>query len=256
MFEININKNHTLEAFNQFVENSFHTNKNYLPDTFNKQQQEAIELFKKRIFLEKTIEETISFNKKLNFPNENKNLQLTTTAEELLDVFKLRSEIYTQINYQDEFPDTIEGLNFDKYDSNAAVIYCKYNKDVTATTRLIFDSEYKLPSEKKYSLDTFRKQYPIIGELSRLIVKKESKGLSLEFKNIMNAIYILFMNNDIDLTFLSIIKEHYKLYDKFGGSEIIYDFNQYGDLGHPVYLLSWNPSLVSPFFKRAFLNQK
>lgn len=256
MFNININKNHTLEAFNQLVEKSFNQNKDYLPDSFNKEQQKAIELFKKRIFLEKTIEETVAFNKKLNFPNENKNLHLTTTAEELIEVFKLRSEVYTQINYQDEFPDTIEGLNFDKYDSNAAIIYCKFNNSVTATTRLIFDSHNKLPSERKFSLDAFRENYNTIGELSRLIVKKESKGLSLEFKNIMCAIHLLFMHNDIDLTFLSIIKEHYKLYDKFGGSKIIHDFDQYGDLGHPVYLLSWNPSLVSPFFKKAFLNQK
>jgi hypothetical protein len=249
----NINKNNTLEVLQQLVENNISKTLSYMPESFNEQQKEAIELFKKRIFLEKTIDEVISFNKKLIFPNENKNLQLATTAEDLISVFKLRSDVYTSINYQNEFPDTIEGLNFDKYDSSSAIIFYKVDKQITGTTRLIFDSIHKLPSENKLSFDEARKKYNSIGELSRLIVRKNTNGLGLEFKNIMAAIYTIFMNNNIDMTFLAIIKEHYKLYTKFGGSEIIFNSDNYGNLGHPVYILSWNPSKVSPFFKKAFL---
>jgi hypothetical protein len=256
MFEVNINKNNSLEALQQLVEQNFSKNLNYLPDSFNQKQQEAYELFKSRIFLEKTIDEAISFNRSLNFPSENKNLHLTTTAEDLIEVFKLRSDVYRSINYQNEFPDTIEGLNFDKYDSNSAILFYKKEKMLTGTTRLIFDSNNNLPSEKNLSFNRFRLENKIIGELSRLIVRKETSKLSLEFKNIMQAIYLLFINNEIDITFLAIIKNHYNLYDRFGGSEIVYSFDTYGDLGHPVYILSWDPSKVSPFFKRAFLNQK
>jgi hypothetical protein len=250
---VNINKNTTLEVLQQLVENNISKTLNYMPDSFNEQQKEAIELFKKRIFLEKTIEEAIYFNRKLAFPNENKNLQLATTAEELVEIFKLRSSVYADINYQDEFPDTIEGLNFDKYDSTSAILSYKTNNTITGTTRLIFDSINKLPSEDKFSFDKQRKRYKTIGELSRLVVHKNTKGLNLEFKNIMAGIYTLFMSNNIDITFLAIIKEHYKLYTKFGGSEIIFNSDDYGNLGHPVYILSWDPSKVSRFFKKAFL---
>jgi len=256
MTNININKNNSIMALQELVEQNISTKLSYMPESFNAQQQQALELFKQRLFLEKTIDEAISFNKNINFPNENKNLHLATTAEDLIDVFKLRSDVYGSINYQEEFPDEIEGLNFDKYDSNSAIVFIKNNKIITGTTRLIFDSTNKLPSENKFSFNSIREKYSVIGELSRLIVRNENKGLSLEFKYIMKAIYLLFMNNNIDITLLSIINEHYKLYTKFGGSEIINDYGDYGKLGHSVITLAWNPSQVSPFFKKAFLGQK
>ena len=251
---INIIKNNSLKELQTIVEQNIQTRLNYMPDSFNEEQQFALELFKKRIFLEQIIDESICFNKKLTFPRENKNLHLTTTAENLVKVFRLRSDVYTRINYQNEFPDTVEGLNFDKYDSTAAILFYENNGIVTGTTRLIFDSKNNLPIEDKFSFNKYREKHSVIGELSRLIVHKETKGLSLEFKYLMNGIYHLFNHNDIDITFLAIIKEHYKLYTKFGGSEIIKEINEYGDLEYPVFILSWKPSEVSSFFKRAFLN--
>jgi len=255
MFEVNINKNNSLEALQQLVEQNFSKNLNYLPDSFNQKQQEAYELFKSRIFLEKTIDEAISFNRSLNFPKENKNLHLTTTAEDLIDVFKLRSDVYTSINYQKEFPDTIEGLNFDKYDSNAAILFYKTEKTITGTTRLIFDSRDKLPSEKNLSFNKFRYKYNKISELSRLtILNKE--GLSLDFKGLAIGVYYVFTLNDIDIILSGIRKEHYKLYSKFGGFNIEKELNAYGNIKVPFIITSWDPSKVSPFFKKAFLNQK
>lgn len=256
MFKVNINKNHTLEVLHQLVETNFHQNANYFPDSFNKKQQEALELFKKRIFLEETIEETITFNKKLNFPNENKNLYLTTTAEELIDVFKLRSEVYTQINYQSQFPDTIEGLNFDILDTNSAIIFYKSNKIITGSMKVIFDSENKLPSEKYFPFDTLREEYDNIAELSRFIVLNDNKGLGLEFKNLFQGAYHIFMNNKVDI-YLSCIKvEHKKLYDKFGGTNVVNATDNFGTLGLPINIMSWDPTQASRFFKKAFLNQK
>ena len=171
MINININKNNALIELQQLVEQNIDKKLSYMPDSFNKQQHQALELFKQRLFLEKTIDEALSFNKNLVFPNENKNLHLACTAEDLIDVFKLRSDVYTSINYQEEFPDTIEGLNFDKYDSNSAILFYKNNKIVTGTTRLIFDSNKKLPTEDKFSFDNFRDQYNTIGEVSRLMIQ-------------------------------------------------------------------------------------
>jgi len=248
-----INKYSSQELLKELIKKDICKQNEFLPSSFKQEQLRAIEFFTKRAFLEQMIESCIEFNKKLNWDYDKQNIGLTTTAESLIEVFKLRSEVYGNINYQDEFPDTIEGLNFDKYEQNSAVIYCKSNNKITGTTRLIFDSINKLPSEEKYSFDEIRKEYKTIGELSRLIVKNESKGLGLEFKNLMKAIYILFMNNDIDITLLGIKKEHYKLYTKFGGSKIIKELDNYGKIDLNALILSWNPAEVSNFFKRSFL---
>lgn len=254
MKNININKNNGLMELQQLVEQNIHKNLSYMPDSFNKQQHQAFELFKQRVFLEKTIDEAISFNKNLIFPNKNNNLHLADTAEDLIDVFKLRSDVYTSINYQEEFPDFIEGLNFDKYDSNSAILYYKINNTVTGTIRVIFDSFNNLPSEDKYSFDNFRNQYKTIGEVSRLMINHNSKGLSSEFKNLTMGVYHIFQNNTIDILLSGIKKEHYKLYSKFGGFNIIDEISMYGNLNQSSLILSWDPSQASNFFKKAFLS--
>jgi predicted GNAT family N-acyltransferase len=208
----NINKNLALQELQQLLVSNFSRTLDYMSNDFNTQQQQMIEIFKSRIFLEEIVEETISFNKKIKWDSSLKNLQIVTNVEELIEVFKLRSDVYKSINYQKEFPDTIDGLNFDIYDKKSAIIFYQNNKKITGTTRLIFDSENKLPTDKIFNFDDIRKQYNKIGELSRLIVKHEQKGLNLEFKYLMKGVYLLFMQNDIDITFLGIKKEHYKLY--------------------------------------------
>ena len=250
---IYINHNSAIEQLQNIVDSSFQRTINYMPTEFNEQQHHALELLKKRIFLEEIVEESVAFNRGLNWEKTNENLKLISTVEELIEVFKLRSDIYTNIGYQDEFPDTIEGLNFDIYDKNAGILFYTSNSKITGTTRLIFDSVNKLPSESKVSFSGFRKQYETIGELSRLIVSKEKKGLTLEFKYLMQGIHKLFMNNKIDITFLAIKKEHYKMYEKFGGNNIIEEMAGYGKIDYEAYLLSWDPSLASNFFKRTFL---
>lgn len=250
---IYINHNSATEQLKGLIESSLNKNLDYMSNNFNEQQHHALELLKKRVFLEEVVEESIAFNKQLNWEETNKNLKLVSTVEELIEVFKLRSDVYTDIGYQREFPDTIEGFNFDRYDKNSAILFYKSNSKITGTTRLIFDSINKLPTENKVSFDNIRNKYEKIGELSRLIVGKETKGLNLEFKYLMQGIHTLFIHNKIDITLLAIIKEHYKLYTKFGGSEIIQEMDDYGKLGHEMYLLSWIPSLASDFFKRAFL---
>lgn len=250
---IYINHNSAIEQLQNLLNNSFHKIENYLPDKFTQQQIHALELLKSRVVLEDIIENSISFNQNLNFESKTKNLKLINSAEELIEVFKLRSTVYGDLGYHDEFPDDIEGLSYDKYDKNAAILFYKSNSVITGTTRLIFDSSNRLPTEKKISFQKIRSQYENIGELSRLIVKKETKGLNLEFKYLMQGIYTLFMNNNIDITILAIIKEHFKLYTKFGGSKIIEEMANYGKVGHEMYLLSWDPSNSSDFFRRTFL---
>ena len=250
---IYINRNKSITQLREIIDSSFNNPIGYMPKDFNREQNHALKLLKERVFLEETVEEAIAFNKQLNWEETHSNLKLVTTAEQLVQVFKLRSDVYSDLGYQEEFPDTIQGLNFDKYDKNAAILYYESESHITGTTRLIFDSLNKLPSEGKFSFDDMRNKYGVIGELSRLIIRNEKKGLNLEFKYLMQGIHTLFKNNKIDITLLAIIQEHYKLYTKFGGSEIIAEIDDFGNMEHSIYLLSWDPSLVSNFFKKVFL---
>ena len=253
MTHFNINRNNSLMVLEELVNQNITTQLKYMPDSFNEQQDQALQFFKQRIFLEKTIDESISFNKNIVFPNKNKNLHLATTAEDLVDVFKLRSDIYTNINYQNEFPDMIEGLNFDKYDSNSAILFYKKDNTITGTTRLIFDSDNLLPSESNYSFNDVRKIYTSISEVSRLAVKHENKRLNFEFKYLFGAIHDISQYNNMQITLFGIKKEHYKLYSKFGGITILKELETYGSFSMPCLIISWDPSKVSPFFKKAFL---
>ena len=171
-----LNKNVTLNQLKELVQKNINHKIEYMPDAFNNAQKKALELFQKRIFLEEVIDESISFNKKISWDNTNKNLNLTTTAEELINVFKLRSDVYTSINYQNEFPDTIEGLNFDKYDKYSAIMYYQTNNEITGSIRLIFDTKKFLPSEKKYSFNYLQEKTDIFYDSLKnddIIVKLE-----------------------------------------------------------------------------------
>lgn len=250
---IYINRNNAIEQLKYIIDNSFNKTIDYMPNNFNKEQHHALELLKKRVFLEETVEESIAFNRRLNWEDSNKNLKLIDNTEDLIEVFKIRSTVLTDIGYQEECPDAIEGLNFDKYDKNSAILFYKNNNEVTGTLRLVFDSYNKLPTESKFSFDSLREKYRTIGELSRFVIKNKSKGLSLEFKNLFAGVHNIFTDNDIDLIVTAIKKEHYKLYSKFGGTKILHEMNNYGKIAHEAYSLSWNPSQSSNFFKLAFL---
>jgi len=255
MTTVNINRNRSLMALQELVEQNIDNKLSYMPESFNKQQTEALELFKQRVFLEKTIDESISFNQNLKFENTNKNLHLVKSAEELIEVFKLRSDVFKDIQYQSQFPDTIEGLNFDAYDSTSAILFYGVEKQITGSVRVIFDTEEKLPSEKNFPFDNIRKEYNILGELSRLVVKNnQKKGLNQEFKYLFGGIHNVFINNDIDILLSCIKVEHLKLYNKFGGTTRIDGTDNFGSLHVPIHIMLWDPSQVSSFFKKAFLN--
>ncbi len=190
-----INKNTVLNQLEEVVYTNYQKQVSHLPDSFQQEQLKAIEIFKKRFLFEEVIEEAISFNKKLNWDYENPNVQLTTTAEELIEVFKLRSDVYDSINYLHEFPDTIEGLNFDKFDKHSAIIYYKNNGMITGSIRLIHDSNMGLPTEKTFGFDSIREDHKLISEISRNVVLNAGRGLNLEFKYLMCGIYNIFINN-------------------------------------------------------------
>lgn len=251
---ISINKNYSLNQLRGLVHQQFQKTSMYSDKGFSEEQKQIMEIFNKRIILEETIEEAIAFNKRLDWDMQGGFYQLTTSAEELIEVFKLRSDVYNMMKYKTEFPDMIEGLNFDEYDCHSAIIFCKKEKEYTGTSRIIFDSKRnKLPTDKKYSLYYFREEKIKIAETSRLTVKKDEGKLSLDFKNIMRAYYDIVINNDLDLIVSSIAQNHYKLYSKFGGIKIEKELKDFGELVGDFYVISWNPYEASEFYKRSFL---
>lgn len=233
-----------LDKLKELVEENFNQSVGYLPQSFITQQKEALELFQKRIFLEEVIEDTIAFNKSLQWESDDSHLNLTKTAEELIHTFQLRSDVYTQIGYQKEFPDTISGLNFDIFDTQSAVLYYKTNQTYLGTTRLIFDSKHQLPSEKIHNFDEGRKKYGQIGEVSRLIVKQDNKGLNPAFKNLVKGLNLIFTHNQIDMTLSGIKQEHFQFYSRLGGASVEVELKAYGEVTVPCVIMAWDLSKV------------
>ena len=147
-----------------------------LNNIFNNKQA-GFEYLRNTLIFERMLDEVITFNRKINWESNSANLKLVTTAEEFIKICNLRSEIYGNLGYQKEFPDFLPNMNFDFYDLNSAIIYNLTNSEITATCRLVFDSDKKLPIEEKLDLSSIRSKFQNIAEVSRLMVKKEQKGL-------------------------------------------------------------------------------
>ncbi len=206
--------------------------------------------------MKETIEKALAFGKEIVWPYTDTHLAIAKDAEVLVEIFRLRSRIYTQMGYQKEFPDPVPGYNFDDFDIRSAIFYTHKNGTVTGTCRIVFDAEGGLPIDKNYSLDYLRGTNRRLAELSRFIVDSEVGGLSPEFKLLIKGMYGIIAHNDIDLAVTVIAKEHFRLYEKVGGFQSEALLSTYGTLMRPYIIATWDTSAVSPFFRRAFLYRK
>ena len=205
--------------------------------------------------LSKIIKNTIDFNEKLYEVGTLDDVLLATSVEELMEIFILRSKVYKEMGYSNEFPESIEGLNFDKYDECSAIVYSK-REFITGTCRLIFDSDKKLPIDAKYSLDSLRtkSKHRNLVEASRVIIKN-SEGLKPEFKLLTIDSYKILASYQLNAVSV-MTEEHLKLYKKFGGLSIEKSFQGYGSLKNEFFLTLWDTSSISPFFQKIFLKNK
>jgi hypothetical protein len=201
--------------------------------------------------LSKIIKNTIEFNKKLYDIGTLKDVSLATTVEDLILIFILRSEVYHEMGYANEFPEAIKGLNFDQYDECSAIVYSKRNNVITGTCRLIFDLAKKLPIDNKFSLDYLRNNNRSLVEASRVIIKN-IEGLKPEFKLLTIDSYKVLASYKMDAVSV-MTEEHIRLYKKFGGLDVEKKFESYGTLKQEFFLTLWQTSNISPFFKRIFL---
>ena len=202
--------------------------------------------------LSKIIKKSIEFNQKLYDIGTLDGVSLATTVEDLMEVFMLRSEVYREMNYSSEFPEIIEGLDFDEYDEHSAIVYSRKGHTITGTFRLIFDSsDKKLPIDKRFSLDYLRNSNRNLVEASRVIIR-DIKGLQPEFKLLIIDAYKILTSYNLDAIFV-IVEDHLKLYINFGGLTVEKKFHTYGTLNKEFIITLWKTSEISPFFKRAFL---
>jgi len=179
---------------------------------------------------------------------------LVQTPLELIEIFLLRSKIYTQLNYNSEFPDPIEGLNYDHYDGHSAILFVKKGGRITGTCRVIFDQHAQLPIDKNYSLDHLRSNKRI-AEVSRLVIEHQSSGLNQEFKLLTKGVYFITKQNHLDASISVIKRDHFKLYNRFGGFRMEASFSTYGELDNHFVITSWNILEISNFFRKLFLEE-
>jgi len=201
--------------------------------------------------LSKIIKNSIEFNQKLYDIGTLNGVSLAISVEDLIEIFILRSEVYREMGYSNEFPETIKGLNFDEYDEYSAILYSKRDNTITGTCRLIFDLDKKLPIDKKFSLDYLRNKNRGLVEASRVIIKK-IEGLKPEFKLLTIDAYKILASYKLNAVSV-MTKEHTKLYKKFGGLTIEKQFEHYGSLKQEFFLTLWDTSNISSFFKKIFL---
>jgi hypothetical protein len=199
------------------------------------------------------IQKTIIFNKKLVWDGSLKYIALATTVDRLIEIYVLRSKVYREMGYNNEFPEIIKGLNFDEHDINSAILYTTKEGVVRGTCRIIFDSSKKLPLDKNYSLDSMRNEDNHLAELSRLMIDSDTKGLSQEPKWLTKGAYLVMKYNKMTTLMSVMVEEHFRLYMKFGGFKIEDKVKSYGSLNKPFIITSWQIEKISPFFKRAFL---
>ena len=206
-----------------------------------------------RDILERVMYRTLIFNRLLIWDNL-ENVSVVQTAQELMNIYRLRSKVYKSLRYDKEFPEYIEGINFDEYDEHAAILYTVKENQLTGTCRIIFDTEKRLPIDKNYSLDALRSKEKKLTELSRLIIAKPGgNGLGKEFKYLTSGVFHLLKSNGVTRIVSVIMEEHFALYSKFGGFEKKALLTSYGALDKPFVITSWDITKVSTFFEKLFL---
>ena len=187
------------------------------------------------------------------------NLKFATTEAEILETMQLRSRAYTKLGYNRQFPEEINGLNYDDFDRNSLILISKFNEKITGTLRIVYDSIINLPSEKMIELNNLRKKYRL-AELSRLIVDPEFRSGnrengSMPFNNLFAGTYWTFHLTHLNKYLMVMKNEHAARYLKFGGIENL-GTTKYENLNQDSQILLWNPSQISKEFEEKILGKK
>ncbi len=197
---------------------------------------------------------TLLFNRSLIW-GEHEQIFLVQTPQELIEIYQLRSTVFGQLEYGEEIPGDVEGLNFDNLDEYSAILYTKNSGEITGTCRVIFDNVLGLPVEKTHAFDREKLQGKQIAELSRL-ARLTDRGLKQDFKYLVLGVYKIMIDNDMDILASVMIPEHFVYYKNFGGFREVKKLESYIGMEVPFLVTSWEVSEISAYFKRLYLGIK
>jgi predicted GNAT family N-acyltransferase len=131
--------------------------------------------------IENTFEEYTRNISKYKLTPTNENIKIITTFEEFVQMGKLRSQIFSRVpGFNEEFPEDIPGLQYDKYDENSINLIYKVDEDVAGTLRIILNENNGLQSQGY--LPQFGKE---VSEFSRLAGSTDhrDKHISIQLIN-------------------------------------------------------------------------
>lgn len=186
-------------------------------------------------------------------------LKFAITPEEILEVMKLRSKIYTSLGYNKQFPEEINGLNYDDFDRHSLILISRNKNNIVGSLRIVFDSLIGLPSEKMISINNWKKNLNF-AELSRLVVDPnfrsgDKENGSLAFNQLFAGTYWTSHLTDLDRYLMVMKDKHAQRYLEFGGVTNL-GSTKYGNLDQDSQILLWNPSLVGDEFSEKILGKK
>jgi len=235
---------------------------NYLTKKEKRKINQANNLILNSLELEEILNKNLELNQKIKTKFRNSQTKVPQSMEEIINIFKLRSEVFKKIGYNSEFKEKFKGLNYDIFDKNSINIYIQNeNKKIIGTSRIILDSKKGLQSENKfdknYGFMKYRKKSKnkIISEISRTTIRPENRGTPI-FKYLFQAKYDLVEELNIGNYLSCLPKEMYeRLYSKFG-VEVIKEIPKYGNIQKESVILSWPTTNFSKFFKKVILNKK
>jgi predicted GNAT family N-acyltransferase len=131
--------------------------------------------------IENTFREYMKNISKYNISPNNQNIKVIDSFDEFLQMSKLRSLVFSKVDgFNDEFPEEISGIQYDKFDKNSINLIYKIDKEVSGTLRVILNEKEGLQSQEY--LPEFNKN---VCEFSRLAssIKYRDRHISTQLIN-------------------------------------------------------------------------
>lgn len=196
----------------------------------------------------KTSFDAIEFVSKIPLKFINNKVFVVSNLDDYLKCFKLRAEVYgEELKYDSEFKGALNSFEYDKYDKQSIHLMSLNNEnELIATSRLILDRGYNLPTSEKVNLSDVGSQNSR-GEISRAIIRSDyRKNPKLLFYH-AKALYNIGKQIGVTDLIMSVIDSHVGMYHpRLGGTSLLAESQNYGGMKIPVTSIYWNLNFANP----------
>lgn len=198
----------------------------------------------------KIITDAISLSRS-KIPPKTKKIEMLTNEKDLINSYFLRSYVYNLAGYDSEFRESVEGLEFDKFDSSSISFGYIHDGEMVGSIRIALDGTLGFPSEKYCPEIANLREDSSIAEISRTVILPEFRNnLGILFEQIIASIQFARLNG-IDKVFYGSPKPIMEMYEKHvGGSIRLRDNVQYGNLKERLYFRAVDVNNLSPKFEK------